>query len=96
LPPQVVFPLYKILSWKVGWKTWLKMLPREIVRSAVFNRFLVRGFWLPVLSRADTSNWVRLCASEYAYRGVAGYYQRQGIRHQKTRRVLPDDRSVGN
>ncbi len=87
LPPQFVFPLYKIMSPSAGLGPCLKMLPRECGRFALFNGPLVKLFWLPVLRRADRNPVAAMFASGVAYRGVSGYYLRKGYRDKQRERV---------
>lgn len=80
LPPEFVFPLYKIMSLSAGVGPCLRMLPRECGRFALFNGPMVKLFWLPVLRRADTNPLAAKLAKGVAYRGVSGYYLRKGYR----------------
>lgn len=79
LPPELALPLYKISAPAAGLAARLRMLPRELIRTAVFNRLTVPAFWRPVLGAAENFAPAQLFASSFAYRGVAGYYLRQGF-----------------
>ncbi len=80
LPAEVVFPLYKMLSIRAGWRAFFRTLPRECARAAVFNRLLVEAIWLPILRKADSSRLAGMLAGEAIYRGVSGCYMREGYR----------------
>jgi GT2 family glycosyltransferase len=82
VPEDYILPLYKVLSPRAGLKTFLKMLPREIPRTCVFNTVSVRYFWLPVLARAEKSGLAALFANEYTYRGLVGYHFRLGRKNK--------------
>jgi GT2 family glycosyltransferase len=86
LPPEFVFPLYKIMSPSAGLGACLKMLPRECGRFALFNGPMVKLFWLPVLRRADSNPLAAKFATGTAYRGVSGYYLRKGYRDKQRER----------
>jgi glycosyltransferase involved in cell wall biosynthesis len=83
LPANVVFPLYKILSPRAGWKAFFRTLPRECARAAIFNQPMVETIWLPILRRADSSRWAEALAIGALYRGVAGCYMRKGYRDKQ-------------
>ncbi len=75
-----VFRLYKIASPEAGFRTYLRMLPREFVRAFFFNTLTVNGFWLPILKRADESRMAAFFSHPLSYRGVNGYFLREGYR----------------
>lgn len=75
-----VFPIYKIASLEAGWKVFLKMLPRELLRLFFFNYSTVTFLWLPVLAHADESKLAELLAFPLIYRGVNGYFLRKGYK----------------
>jgi len=83
IPKSFLFPLYKICTIEAGLKAFVKMLPREILRKAIFNKLLVNGFWIPVLQKAEISSVARIFANQLTYRGVVGYHQRKGYKDKK-------------
>lgn len=93
LPPELVFPLYKIHSLKAGVGPYLRMLPREVARKAAFNGLTVNAFWLPILRQADASAWAAPFASNAAYRGVSGYFMRKGY-HERQREKRQGSRTM--
>jgi GT2 family glycosyltransferase len=88
LPASVVFPMYHILSPEAGWRAYLKMLPRELLRAALFNRLTVSVFWMPLLERADRSRLAALMASNLSVRGTVYFHLRQGYRESCRRRSV--------
>jgi glycosyltransferase involved in cell wall biosynthesis len=88
VPREVVFPLYKIATLEAGARAFLSVLPREMLRLPLFNRWTVGAFWIPVLRRAETSRIARTLAAGASYRGVAGYYLRAGCRESRRRARL--------
>lgn len=86
IPKDYILPLYNICSTEAGLRAFLRMLPREAVRRVVFNRWTVRGFWLPVLRLAETSRLAALFASMAAYRGAVYYHMREGYRDSRNRK----------
>jgi glycosyltransferase involved in cell wall biosynthesis len=83
IPGSIVFPAYKIFSFKAGPKAFLRMLPREIVRRCLFNKLSVKYFLLPVLQRADTNRLAALFGNDLTYRGTVYYHVRKGLRYAK-------------
>ena len=83
MPASYALPLYKISAAGAGFGARLKMLPREILRLSLFNGLFVRGFWRPVLTRAEDSALARLFAHGLSYRGMAGHYLRSGYNDMK-------------
>ena len=83
MPKSFAFPLYNICTLQAGWRAFLKMLPREIPRKFVFNRWTVSGFWLPILQRAETNRLAALFANQLTYRGTIYYHRRLGYRDRR-------------
>jgi glycosyltransferase involved in cell wall biosynthesis len=83
LPAEFVFPLYKIFTPSAGLGPCLKMLPRECGRYVLFNGPMVKFFWHPLLQRAENNPLAAKFATQTAYRGVAGYYLRKGLRDKQ-------------
>lgn len=86
IPKSYIFPIYSILSIEAGWCTYLKMLPRDIMRKCVFNRWSISSFWLPVLCKAETSKLASLAANPFTVRGTVHYFQRVGYWDKKCKR----------
>jgi len=80
IPKSYIFPLYKIATIEAGAKAYIKMLPREIVRKCLFNRWSVRVFWLPILRRDENSFIASVFAGSLAYRGTVSHYLREGYK----------------
>ena len=80
IPKPFILPLYHILTPEVGFANFVKMLPRELIRALLFNRITVNGFWIPALDLAERSRIAAVFASGVAYRGVVGFFQREGYR----------------
>lgn len=97
IPPEVIFPLYKIASLEAGVGTWARMLPRELLRWPLFNALTVETLWKPILASAETHPVARWLARPATYRGVAGHYLRAGNRQrQRLRRAASaPSRGVG-
>jgi len=81
VPASFIFPLYHICTLQAGLKGFLRMLPREIPRKCLFNRWTVNGFWLPVLQLAEKNRFASLFANLSTYRGTIYYHQRLGYKH---------------
>lgn len=79
IPPSMIFPVYKICSPRAGLKTFLRMLPREMVRRCLFNKLSVKYFFLPVLQRADTNRLAAFFGSNLTYRGTVYYHVRKAL-----------------
>ncbi len=80
IPAAFIFPLYKIATRGAGSVGLFRLLPRELIRAPLFNSIMVRYVWRPLLAAAEHHPYARLFASSFAYRGVAGYYLRAGLR----------------
>jgi GT2 family glycosyltransferase len=85
IPAQFVLPLYKIAARGAGLAGLVKLLPRELVRASLFNAVTVPWFWRPILAAAEHNALARLFAGPFVYRGVAGYYLREGFRAMSAR-----------
>ena len=83
MPKSFAFSLYNICTMRAGWRAFLRMLPREIPRKLVFNRWTVNVFWLPILERAETNRLAALFANQLTYRGTIYYHQRLGYRDHR-------------
>ncbi len=90
IPKPYVFPIYKIATLEAGLKAFLRILPREIIRRCVFNRWSIHKFWLPVLKKAETNRFAELFASSFTYRGATSFFLREGYKKLRaSRRTLP-------
>ena len=96
IPPSMIFPAYKICSLRTGLKTFLRMLPREIVRRCLFNKLSVEYFLLPVLRRVDTNRIAAFFESNLTYRGTISYHVRKGMRDAKRKKRAELDRTTHN
>jgi glycosyltransferase involved in cell wall biosynthesis len=75
-----IFPVYNIFSFEAGFKVALKMLPREILRQCLFNKYFVNFFWLPALRRAETNRLASIFARNITYRGTIFHHVREGYK----------------
>ena len=81
IPPKIIFPLYHLLSIEAGLVCYMKMLPRELARTIIFNGLTVNKFWRPILEQSENKAWIaRIFANGITYRGVIYYYLRAGLR----------------
>lgn len=94
IPKSFIFPLYHICTLEAGMKNFLRMLPREIFRSILFNKWTVNNFWVPMLRRAETSRFASLFANQISYRGTVHYHQRLGLKQLRKRNNKPQSLRV--
>jgi len=86
IPKSYIFPLYHIFTLQAGLWGCLKMLPREIVRRILFNRFTVNSFWIKILNYAEANPVAALFASNITFRGTVNYHMRLGFNDLKKKR----------
>lgn len=78
IPKSYIFKLYSILSFEAGISTYMRLLPREILRGAIFNKLSIKILWLPILEMAERSRVAAFFANSYTYRGAINYHLRKG------------------
>jgi len=84
IPASFILPLYHICSPEAGVNAFVRMLPRELVRRFLFNKWTVPHVWTPVLQRAETSRLASILACGMSYRGTIHYHQRLGFDQLRT------------
>ncbi len=85
IPKSFIFPLYHYCSLQAGLKAFMQMLPREVGRKFLFNKFSVDHFWLPILQSAETNRIARLFANGITFRGTIHYHMRKGYKALKNK-----------
>jgi len=81
-----IFPVYNIFSLEAGFRNALKMLPREILRQCLFNKYFVNFFWIPILQYAETNRLASIFARNITYRGTIFHHVREGYKDARKKR----------
>lgn len=86
IPKSFILTRYHMCMFEAGLKSFFRMLPREIPRKILFNKWTVTWFWLPILRLAETWRPASILANQATYRGTINYHQRRGYKDSQKKR----------